>query len=271
MKVASEPTLKKHHGEQVNVEELFIDERVQELLKFLTGIDLEGKIFRERKINRQERSHYALMTNEMFDETLRKMAQHGKKFLQFVPVKEPRPETATVLSKDEDIADFDDSKFVFTDITFDATDQDRTVVVREVDGTLRTALPEEHDRMNRIYYNQPNRPVYMPPVFSDPDLQNALDRDKHEFVLDWACYYFEPDDSTFVKLCTTVFDRTIGTNKISLLHSTRHFGAFVFYAIINGKTPPLLNFFGQKGRYTVRIYKAFARKYFPALPMPPTS
>ncbi|VDK40409.1 unnamed protein product, partial [Anisakis simplex] len=99
------------------------------------------------------------------------MKDEGKHFLQFVPLKEPRSETFTVLAEDKEIADFDQSKFVFTDVTFDATDQDRTVVVREPDGVLRTALPEEHDRMNRIYYEQPNRPVFEPPLFSYPHLQ----------------------------------------------------------------------------------------------------
>ena len=99
------------------------------------------------------------------------MKERATKFLQFVPVKEPREETFSILSKDSEIDGFDTSKFVFTDITFDATNQDRTVVIRETDGTLRTALPEEHDRMNRVYYEQPNRPINPPPVFKDPQLK----------------------------------------------------------------------------------------------------
>lgn len=84
-------------------------------------------------------------------------------------------------------------------------------MVREVDGTLRTATPEEHDRMNRVYYEKPNRPVDRPPVFSDPYLevrpfaslivsQDALKRNEHEFIMDWACWFFEPDDPEFVKV-----------------------------------------------------------------------
>lgn len=45
------------------------------------------------------------------------------------------------------------------------------MVVREPDGVLRTATPEEHDRMNRVYYEQPNRPVFEPPLFTYPHLQ----------------------------------------------------------------------------------------------------
>lgn len=50
------------------MEALFIDDRVQDLLKQLTGLDLEHKIFSERLSSRVERSHYALMTNDMLEE-----------------------------------------------------------------------------------------------------------------------------------------------------------------------------------------------------------
>ncbi|EYC25097.1 hypothetical protein Y032_0012g1698 [Ancylostoma ceylanicum] len=177
-----------------------------------------------------------------------KMRAEARRFLNFVPLKEPRSQEVTVLSRDPEIAGFDNSKFVFTDITFDATDQDRTVVVREVDGTLRTATPEEHDRMNRTYYEKPNRPVFPPPVFEDPYLEDALNRKEHEFVLDWACWFFEPDDPAYVKLVQCVFDRVIEKGDFDVLHSTRHFGTMVFYLALNGNIPPLLNFFGARGR-----------------------
>ncbi|KAE9554447.1 hypothetical protein FO519_002321 [Halicephalobus sp. NKZ332] len=187
------------------------------------------------------------MTDSMLEETKAQLRERGRKLLQFVPVKEPRMETFQVLSKDPEIECFDTAKFVFTDITFDATNQDRTVVIREPDGTLRTALPEEHDRMNRIFYEKANRPILTPAVFTDPDLRNALDANRHEFVMDFACWFYEPDDPEFVKLSHTVFDRTIEGNKFSILHSTRHFGAFAFYLVLNNNIPPLLNFYGTTG------------------------
>ncbi|KIH65462.1 hypothetical protein ANCDUO_04221 [Ancylostoma duodenale] len=186
-------------------------------------MDKSCEVFKTRRTEIQQRSHFALMTDE-------RLAQ------------------VTVLSRDPEIEGFDNSKFVFTDITFDATDQDRTVVVREVDGTLRTATPEEHDRMNRTYYEKPNRPVFPPPVFEDPYLEDALNRREHEFVLDWACWFFEPDDPAYVKLVQRVFDRVIEKGDFDVLHSTRHFGTMVFYLALNGNIPPLLNFFGARGR-----------------------
>lgn len=49
--------------------------------------------------------------------------------------------------------------------------QIRSVVVRETDGTLRSATPEEQGRMTRVYKSHPYRPVREPPLFKDPYLQ----------------------------------------------------------------------------------------------------
>uniref|UniRef100_A0A7E4WAL9 28S ribosomal protein S22, mitochondrial n=1 Tax=Panagrellus redivivus TaxID=6233 RepID=A0A7E4WAL9_PANRE len=232
----------------VDVEELFIDPRVQALLTKLTGLDVEGKIFTERLVDHAERSHFALMTDSMLENARAAMRERATRLLQFVPVKEPREETFSILAKDPQLEGFDSCKYVFTDITFDATNQDRTVVIREPDGTLRTALPEEHDRMNRVYYEQPNRPPVAPAVFKDPALKDALDADRHEFVLDFACWFYEPDDPEFVRLSHIVFDRTVAAGKFDILYSTRHFGAFAFYLVLNDNIPPLLNHYGSTGR-----------------------
>lgn len=118
------------------------------------------------------------------------MRDIGVNFLQFVPVLEPRRSTPLILAKDQEIDCFDDSKYIFTDLSFGlgaqvsdpsfvpravfhnfASLQIRAVVVRETDGTLRTATPEERDRMSRVYKGHPHRPIYEPPLFKDPYLQ----------------------------------------------------------------------------------------------------
>lgn len=248
-------------AENLNVEKLFVEKDVQKLLTDLTEIDLEHKVFRPRRTSIQQRSHFALMTEERLEKTRERMREEARRFLQFVPVKEPREESVQVLANDSELKDFDTSKFLFTDITFDATDQDRTVVVREPDGTLRTANPEEHDRMNRTYYQKPNRPVNPPPLFADPFLKDALDKNDHEFVLDWACWFYEPDDPAYVRLSQLVFDRINEANKFQVITSTRHFGPFTFYLALNDNISKLLNYFGGLGKLSdcanlVRLQKA---------------
>lgn len=53
----------------------------------------------------------------------KQMEERGKTFLEVVPLKEPREDSFSILSSDSDIKDFDYSKFIFTDITFDATNR----------------------------------------------------------------------------------------------------------------------------------------------------
>lgn len=235
-------------GVSVDVERLFTRSDIQRLLKKLTGLDLEGKVFNSRKMSRPQRSHFALMTDEAYQKTVRSMRDVGVNFLQFVPVLEPRRNAPLILAKDQEIDCFDDSKYIFTDLSFGLGAQIRSVVVRETDGTLRTATPEERDRMSRVYKGHPHRPIYEPPLFKDPYLQMALERDDHEYVLDWACHYYLPNDPVFIKLCHTIFDRTVEAGKFSNLYSTRHFGPFVFYLVLNKQFPPLLNFYAAEKR-----------------------
>uniref|UniRef100_A0A915PWH7 Uncharacterized protein n=1 Tax=Setaria digitata TaxID=48799 RepID=A0A915PWH7_9BILA len=230
-----------------DVERLFTRSDIQSLLKRLTGLNLE-KLFRNRPTTQPQRAHYALMTDETYQRTLKNMKEIGANFLQFVPILEPRCSTPIILAKDPEIEGFDNSKYIFTDLSFGFGIQVRAVVVRETDGTLRSAIPEERDRMSRVYKGHPYRPVYEPPLFKDPYLQMALDRDDHEHVLDWACHYYLPNDPVFIKLCQRIFDRTVDGNKFANLYSTRHFGPFVFYLTLNNKYGPLLNHYAAEKR-----------------------
>ncbi|CAG9538203.1 unnamed protein product [Cercopithifilaria johnstoni] len=227
----------------IDVERLFTRSDIQSLLKHLTGSNLKEKLFSSRQITQPQRAHYALMTDEAYEKTVKSMEEIGRNFLQFVPVLEPRCSTPIVLANDPEIKGFDSSKYVFTDLSFGLGVQVRSVVVRETDGTLRSATPEERDRMTRVYKGHQYRPIYEPPLFKDPYLQMALDRDDHEYVLDWACHYYLPNDPTFIKLCHIIFDRTMNENKFANLHSTRHFGPFVFYLVLNNKFASLLNYY----------------------------
>ncbi|OZC07175.1 hypothetical protein X798_05811 [Onchocerca flexuosa] len=232
----------------IDVERLFTRSDIQNLLKHLTGLNLEEKLFSNRQITQPQRAHYALMTDEAYEKTVKSMEEIGKNFLQFVPVLEPRSNVPIVLANDPEIKGFDSSKYVFTDLSFGLGVQVRSVVVRETDGTLRSATPEERDRMTRVYKGHPYRPIYEPPLFKDPYLQMALDRDDHEYVLDWACHYYLPNDPVFIKLCHMIFDRTVDENKFANLYSTRHFGPFVFYLVLNNKFSPLLNHYAVEKR-----------------------
>jgi len=211
------------------MEKFFADSQVYKILLNLTRLKLDlGKIYNEQLVKTQERSHFALMTDKMFNKMLRKMEQRSFNLLQPVPFKEPRQKEPQILDTDSEIENFDTAKYVFTDVSYNTTEQNRIVVVREPNGNLRTACPEEHDRMNRIFFEKPDRPVSEPAIFSTPHLEKALERDLHRFVLDWACHFFEPDDPRFIEISSKVYDWTLRNDKIINLHSTRHFASFIF-------------------------------------------
>ena len=53
----------------------------------------------------------------------------------------------------------------------DHTLQQRTVVVRESDGVLRFATPEERDRTLQVYFPRPGKMYAMPKMFTEDLLE----------------------------------------------------------------------------------------------------
>lgn len=123
------------------ISRLFADEKIQRLLMRLTG----APEFHKRRAKISMRPYYALMTDATIEEVRRigvllrvlkinrvyhyliktasKVKGRSRHFQQLVPVMEPRSEECTLLSVDAELKDFDTAKFVFTDITFDSTNQ----------------------------------------------------------------------------------------------------------------------------------------------------
>uniref|UniRef100_A0A915E3N5 Uncharacterized protein n=1 Tax=Ditylenchus dipsaci TaxID=166011 RepID=A0A915E3N5_9BILA len=95
-----QPAKQSADEEDVDVEKMFIDGRVQRLLKNLIGMDID-KIYSDRVVSSVERKHYALMTDDMITHIRTKMMRRGERFQQFVPVKEPRSSIPTVLANEE--------------------------------------------------------------------------------------------------------------------------------------------------------------------------
>ncbi len=62
--------------------------------------------------------------------------------------------------------------YVFTNIL-----QERIIVSRDPDGTLRYATWEEREKMNAIYFPSPGKEFIVPKMFTDPEaFQSILDR-----------------------------------------------------------------------------------------------
>lgn len=131
-------------------------------------------------------------------------------------------------------------KLVFTDISYGVHDRERTIVVREPDGTLREASWEERDRLNQVYFPKPDRKIKMPPMFELENLKAILGPDRYEYILDRNCVQFEPDHPVFIQTAAQVYEDINAHGHFEVLTSTRHFGTMVLYLVWEQKCDDLI-------------------------------
>ncbi|XP_012270953.1 28S ribosomal protein S22, mitochondrial [Orussus abietinus] len=219
---------------------LFFNEKVQILLKELTGINHE-KVYRNRKLgDRLTTPNVKFMTNDELAEARAYAESRGARSLQMPPVVKQRKEINKILCKDVALQGHDTAKYVFTDITFGIKNSDRLIVIRETDGTLRYAKWDERSRVNQVYFPIKGKEFRMPKMFQQEHLEPVLLRKDYEFILDRACMQLDPDDPEYHKITTIVYDRISNEKDYDLLRSTRHYGPLIFYLVWNKKISELL-------------------------------
>ena len=132
--------------------------------------------------------------------------------------------------------------------------QDRIIVARESDGTLRHASWDEREKANKIYFPTDMKVFRTPKMFTDPEvLETVLSRaspddNVYEFVLDRACLQFEPDDPLYISVVEKVYETVDSRQHYDYLYSTRHYGVMVFYLVRLRKMDRLLIHYIQKER-----------------------
>lgn len=138
-------------------------------------------------------------------------------------------DTPKTISKDPGLHSFSNSKYVITDITYGIDDVDRTIVVRQIDGTLENADAKIRKRINQIYFPSQGRKILVPRMFEPENLKSCLDRHEYEFVLDRMCTQFEPYEQAFHDVSSQVYQHINDTKQFDILRSTRHFGPMSFF------------------------------------------
>ncbi|KAK3600254.1 hypothetical protein CHS0354_039721 [Potamilus streckersoni] len=217
---------------------LFMSEEVQTWLQKMTGFDIE-KICAPRPFE-ADKPTYRLLTNDELEKEKKKAIQIAKRRIQMPPVMKMRDGTSKVLQKDPDLNMFSKAKHVFTDISFGLKDRKRFIVVREPDGTLRTATDKEHDRLNQIYNPQQGRAPVMPRMFEEEYLEKTLEKGQYRYILDRACVQFDPDNPDFIRVAHRTYEAVCERHMFDVLRSTRHFGPMAFYFAWYKKIEPLL-------------------------------
>lgn len=225
-------------AEIIDIEQLFISDKVQNLLKSVTGFDMQ-KVFAPAKTELNA-PRYEFMTDEQLQKAMEKARTRAQQKLQMPPVLRERKPCEKVLAKDPGVQGFDTSTYIFTDISYGYPERERIIVVREPNGLLRTANWQEREQMLHTYFTRKGREFYMPKMFEPHHLQAVLEKQWYRLVLDRACIQFEPDSPDYIRVTHATYDHIDANRKFGDLRSTRHFGPLVFYLAIRKNVDNLI-------------------------------
>lgn len=196
-------------------------------MKTLTRLDIE-RVFQSRPTPFNKFSYHFLTRAEVrakLDGSLRS----ARRMLQMPPVVKEQEDKIDVLSRDPALLGLETSKLIIADITFNIKDADRTILVRQPDGTLETAPAEIRRRINQTYFPLEGRKVIVPKMFEGEHLQRCLDEGNYEFVLNRACIQFEPYDRDYHRVTAITYQHISDHCAFDVLRSTRHFGPLAFF------------------------------------------
>ncbi|XP_078712947.1 small ribosomal subunit protein mS22 isoform X1 [Lampetra fluviatilis] len=216
----------------------FADERVQSLLRRMTGLDLK-KVFRPRR-QALKPPKYKLMTDAQLQEVMRNAYSEAERALTPSPMLPERTPINDVLSRDTMLDGLEETPIVFTDISYSVPHRERFIVVREPDGTLRKASWEERDRMLQVYFPRPGRRIIPPAVFSGENLMALLSAQRHEYILNWCILQFEPDSHDYIQVHECVYEDLYKRVATHTLHSTRHYPGLVWFLLKTRRIDSLL-------------------------------
>ncbi|XP_064642007.1 small ribosomal subunit protein mS22-like [Lineus longissimus] len=221
-----------------DIEEAFLDERVQTILHQITGLDIK-KVMHPRQLPMKP-PKYLLLTDEQLKEIQDDATARAAEKLQMPPVLKACEPIDEILSQDPDLKGLNKHNILFTDITFGISDRDRYILVREPGGTLRKASWEERQRCLQIYFPHDGRKLRMPKMFEEQNLEDVLNEERYEYVLDRASIQFEPDDPLYIRVIGRTYTHIDTNKKYDVLRSTRHFGGMAFYLAWHRKVDYLM-------------------------------
>jgi small subunit ribosomal protein S22 len=169
------------------------------------------------------------MTLKQLETEVRKKFQDAKRLLQMPPVIGVLEDKCKVISSDPAVQGFSESSFVFTDVTFGLKNSERSVVIRNPDGTLQEAPWDVRKRVYQIYFPMVGRQFREPKMFEADNLKRLLNEEEFEFILDNMCMQFEPNEPRFHQISSQVYQYVNEHQKFDKLRSTRHFGPMAFF------------------------------------------
>ncbi|XP_069121164.1 LOW QUALITY PROTEIN: small ribosomal subunit protein mS22-like [Argopecten irradians] len=220
---------------------IFLQRKVQEILLKISRLSMDD-VVRVRKTDRHLKPKYELMSEVELKQMEMEAMEKAIQMLKMPPYMKARDGSSKVLSRDPEIAPGLTSKWMFTDISQGVENRDRIIVVRDTDGTLRTATNEERIRANNVYYPKEGVSAGIPKMFEEEHLVHLLKNGLTDivYILDRACVQFDPDDPNFIRVTQMIYDHVQKKKMFNQLASTRFFGPMSFYFILKKNIKDLL-------------------------------
>lgn len=170
------------------------------------------------------------MTEKQLESEVRAKFKQAEHLLQMPPVlQQMRQEKHKIISTDLGLVGFDESSYVFTDVTFGLKYSDRSVVIRHPDGVLEEAPYDVRKRVHQIYFPQASRKFRDPKMFEPENLKRLYSEEEYEFVLDTLCLQYEPFEEMYHQVTSQIYQLVNDNEHFEKLRSTRHFGPMVFF------------------------------------------
>eukprot|EP00043_Microstomoeca_roanoka_P001392 m.32427 g.32427 ORF g.32427 m.32427 type:complete len:348 (-) comp10786_c0_seq3:294-1337(-) len=155
---------------------------------------------------------------------------------------------STVISKDPECGNrrFD---FVFVDTSDSATNTNRTIRIRQRDGTLRTATREEREQYNQEFFALPHKRKGRPDVCKNENLPILFKSNMHKLALDLAIKHLHPYQHDYRDIHERVYRDVVETGRFHALQDSAHWPAFVRWLIRTNQIHILVNTLFKSSRF----------------------
>jgi hypothetical protein len=199
------------------------------------------------------------LTNEELRKMQRAALDNVLKTIQLPP--HPMPpviRTRKILSEDPLLAGLDHHSLAFIDISENIPEHCRDAVIRDPDGTLRTADSEEFTRLTKTVVPVAYRTTNTHPMFAyAQNLESLLSRGEYVHLLKTAFNTFLINEADLTHYVELIYKHVKDNSKFDRLLSTEYYPGFVYYLVTKGSPEALFVHLLQSKNFAdiVRIFK----------------
>eukprot|EP00045_Choanoeca_perplexa_P002848 m.27016 g.27016 ORF g.27016 m.27016 type:complete len:355 (-) comp11740_c0_seq1:511-1575(-) len=138
--------------------------------------------------------------------------------------------------------------FVFVDVGKDQSNTEREIRIRQTDGVLRTANPEERDQYIAQFFATRYKRKAAPPLCHEPMLSHALAENQHRIILDMTVKTLLNYQADYRRIHNTVFEDIEQRRIYSVVQDTHHWVRFFQWLMKADQVDGLITMLLSAGR-----------------------